>query len=179
MVNRNRSRKKAHQKPLSSWPLGNLREGIYNLFVLLAKTEKYVVSSYMPHCFSLFHSFVIYFSLKILFPQKNYHSTRTSFSPGQVVWPGHVCSGITLMVAVISGEHQGVTFGRCHWGINNCVTTINNCVWPAAPNLCLESLVVPVAPVHHLNVVWHISLSLLAQRVPRCQLLLWLHHFVF
>lgn len=42
-----------------------------------------------------------------------------------------------------------------------------------------ESFVVPVAPVHHLNVVWHIpQRHLLAREVPTFQLLLWLYHFI-
>lgn len=41
-------------------------------------------------------------------------------------------------------------------------------------------MVVPVAPVHLLNVVWHISQSnLLAQKMLRFQLLLWLHQLMF
>lgn len=165
----------------SSWPLGNLKEGIYNIFVLFY-WQRHRNMLYLVTCPTVSHYFIAlwfilaskYLRLKYLnkiFPQNNSHSTSNSFSHRQVLWPGHVCSGITLVVAVISGEHQCDLWKCCFWGITNPVL-------PAAPIPAhLGSFVVPVAPGHHLNVVWHISPA--GTGGAQFQLLLWLHHFIF
>lgn len=122
----------------------------------------------MPHCFSLFCSFTIYFSLKILFLQKNYHSTSNSILPGQLAWPGHVCSGITLMVVVGSSESDLSVSG-----VTEELTT--RCYQQHKIPAHLESFVLPVLLVYLLNVVAHFT----EQSAAQVQLLLWLHHFMF
>lgn len=126
----------------------------------------------MPHCFSLFCSLAIYFSLKILFLQKNYHSTSNRFVPGQLVWPGHVCSGITLMVVVGSSENDLSVSG-----VTEELTAM--CYQQHQIPAHLESFVLPVLPVYPLNVVAHFTEQSAGTEDAQVQLLLWLHHFMF
>lgn len=83
-VNRNRCRKKAHQEPLSSWPVGNLREGIYNLFVLFY-WPRHRNMLYLVICPTVSHYFV---ALGFILASKYFSPKRISILPAPVLYLG-------------------------------------------------------------------------------------------